>query len=1061
MFKQFTIKIFMILSFMISVNAYSQSNESDPLSRVRDLVNSDEIIFINSETLGGNPSNQNIKSRVFDIDLFQINPDTKLVPKPVQTDSIISGNKRMAVTSGNYLGEQFKHLVSAWTGLNNSITLMIPQINSGTFAWNAANRMTLNNTLLPSTRSPKLPVRLTSGNYYGDKKEEFVLGYVGLDSTVKLKMFTVNNSLVPVKGDSIGNEKMFFSTGAKLDAFDIVSGDFDGDGFQEIGLVFVKKNVSGWTVTVRIYDVNSSGNFISKGTATLFSQPSYNISNIQISISAKDFNYDAIDEIAAGYAFTHANIAQPGTYVDIVQIKDSLNTIIANSTRRATLDLVNESESRPFDISAGDLNGDGINDIAVGSRGNIYAYTVLNSTLVPQLRISGPSVNGWGSGSSEAIDISEKVMVAGDLDYNRKADIVCASNQFDLNTGDQFFNIYTYEVNDAFTAITLKARKQNYEPSNTNGNSGNLKHFALALGDFNGDRVRLGAANHFTKRLVKQPLVILNTPPIHFDKFESGSATYDLSGCFPNMNCGFTADYIQATTIDTTLSVEVHKDWGVDASLSGGGNFFGIGVQASIKTSYDEGFGNVQGSGSTIRVTEGRRAEGDDVTFSIVNDYDFYEYPVYDSLNVFRGNVLVVVPGATSKIWIESKDDDVIGNIYRPEHEVGNIFSYKDSVSLSEDTAQLIHQFNPQTVGSSGSSFTQLEIENFYSNGADTSRKIGVEVGGSLSAWGIEVGVNGRYSENQISSVTTKVNSSMLLRGDYGRLNPPFNLSQNTYYIIPYAYWAKNGALVYDYKVQINNNPNSFWNQNYGNKTDLAFALPWRLDPEKGYPLPNNDSTYIYRSKDVRISKIDPVPGDTVTITARVSNFGLQNITSNVMVRFYKGNPSEGGTQIGESTITGGIQSRRSKYASVNWTVPAATPGNARMYVVIDPNNTITNEVHEKNNKGWAPLSDYSLPVGISSNIENQIPERMELLQNYPNPFNPSTTISFRIKSNELVSLKIFDVTGREVQTLVNEKLNAGNYDFYWNASALTSGVYFYRLTAGSFIETKKLMLIK
>ena len=91
------------------------------------------------------------------------------------------------------------------------------------------------------------------------------MGYVGLDSTVKLKMFTVNNSLVPVKGDSIGNEKMFFSTGAKLDAFDIVSGDFDGDGFQEIGLVFVKKNVSGWTVTVRIYDVNSSGNFISKG----------------------------------------------------------------------------------------------------------------------------------------------------------------------------------------------------------------------------------------------------------------------------------------------------------------------------------------------------------------------------------------------------------------------------------------------------------------------------------------------------------------------------------------------------------------------------------------------------------------------------------------------------------------------------------------------------------------------------------------------------------------------------------------------------------------------------
>ena len=1057
MLKLFTIKFCMILSLMISANAYSQSNNSDPLGRVKDLVNSDEIILLNSQTLGSNPDNQNIKSRVFDIDLFQINPDTKLVPKPVQTDSIITGNKRMAVTTGNYLGEQFKHLVAAWAGANNSIKIMIPQINSGSLSWSSVNRYSLNNAMLPFTRSPKTQIRLTSGNYSGDKKEEFVLGYIGADSTVKLKMFTVNNSLVPVLGDSISNEKTVINSSG-LDAFDIVSGDFDGDGYQEIGLIFVKKNTSGWTVSVRIYDVSASGNFISKGTANLFSQPAYNITNIQISASAKDFNYDAVDEIAAGYAFTHANTSQPGTYIDMVQIKDSLNTIIANSTRRATLDLSNESESRPFDISAGDLNGDGINDIAVASRGNINAYTVVQSTLIPQLRISGPTVYGWESG---AVSYSERIMQAADLDYNRKADIVCVGNPYSVDNDNQFFNIYTYEVNDAFTAFTLKARKENYETVLLNGNMGNLRHFAIALGDFNGDRVRLGAANHFTKRLVKQPLVILNTPPVHFDKFESGSATYDLSGCFPAMNCGFSADYIQATTIDTTLSVEVHKDWGVDASLSGGGNFFGIGVQASIKTSYDEGFGNVQGSGSTIRVTEGRRAQGDDVTFNIVNDYDFYEYPVYDSLNVFRGNVLVVVPGATSKIWVESKDDYVIGNIYRPEHEVGNILSYKDSVSLSEDTAQLIYQFNPQTVGSSGSSFTQLELENFNSSGADTSRKIGVEVGGTLGGWGIEVGVNGRYSQNQISSVTTKVNSSMLLRGDYGRLNPPFNLSQNTYYIIPYAYWAKNGALVYDYKVQINNNPNSFWNQNYGNKTDPALALPWRLDPEKGYPLPGNDSTYRFRSKDVRISKIDPVPGDTVTISARVSNYGLLNITSNVLVRFYKGNPYEGGTPIGESTITGGIQSRRSKYASVNWTVPAATPGNERMFVVIDPNNTITNEVHEFNNRGWAPLSDYSLPVGISSNNETQIPEAMELLQNYPNPFNPSTTITFKIKTNEFVSLKIFDVTGREVQTLVNEKMNAGSYNYNWNASALTSGVYFYRLKAGSFIETKKLMLIK
>jgi hypothetical protein len=403
----------------------------------------------------------------------------------------------------------------------------------------------------------------------------------------------------------------------------------------------------------------------------------------------------------------------------------------------------------------------------------------------------------------------------------------------------------------------------------------------------------------------------------------------------------------------------------------------------------------------------------------------------------------------------------VIGNIYRPEHEVGNILSYKDTASLSEDTAQLIYSFNPQTVGSSGSSFTELNIDNFTSNGAETSRKVGLEVGGSIGGWGIEVGVNGRYSESQISSVTTKVSSSMLLRGDYGHLNPPFNLSQNTYYITPYSYWAKNGALVFDYKVNVNNNPNSFWNLNYGNKTDPSFSLPWRLDPEKGYPLPGNDSAYRFRSKDIRISRIAPVPGDTITITAKVSNYGLLNLASNVVVRFYKGNPYEGGTQIGQTTITGGIQSRRSKYASVPWTVPAATAGNTRIYAVIDPDNAITNEVHESNNRGWTSLSDFSVLTGLTSNNETQIPDKAELLQNFPNPFNPATMITFKTSAAGNVSLKIFDIAGREVKTLVNQKLNAGSYNINWNAADFTSGVYFYRLQSGNYVETKRMMLIK
>ena len=81
--------------------------------------------------------------------------------------------------------------------------------------------------------------------------------------------------------------------------------------------------------------------------------------------------------------------------------------------------------------------------------------------------------------------------------------------------------------------------------------------------------------------------------------------------------------------------------------------------------------------------------------------------------------------------------------------------------------------------------------------------------------------------------------------------------------------------------------------------------------------------------------------------------------------------------------------------------------------------------------------------------------------QNYPNPFNPSTIIKYSIPTTELVELKVFNVLGQEVASLVNEVKNAGVHYANFNASDLASGVYVYRINAGSFVSTKKMLLIK
>jgi hypothetical protein len=97
---------------------------------------------------------------------------------------------------------------------------------------------------------------------------------------------------------------------------------------------------------------------------------------------------------------------------------------------------------------------------------------------------------------------------------------------------------------------------------------------------------------------------------------------------------------------------------------------------------------------------------------------------------------------------------------------------------------------------------------------------------------------------------------------------------------------------------------------------------------------------------------------------------------------------------------------------------------------------------------------------------ESSAPENIELFQNYPNPFNPTTSIQYTVSSNQFVSLKVYDVLGNEVTTLLNKELSAGNYKLDFDASELASGIYFYKLMVGSpggqaFIKTNKMVLLR
>ncbi|MFH0736024.1 MAG: T9SS type A sorting domain-containing protein [bacterium] len=125
-----------------------------------------------------------------------------------------------------------------------------------------------------------------------------------------------------------------------------------------------------------------------------------------------------------------------------------------------------------------------------------------------------------------------------------------------------------------------------------------------------------------------------------------------------------------------------------------------------------------------------------------------------------------------------------------------------------------------------------------------------------------------------------------------------------------------------------------------------------------------------------------------------------------------------------------------------------------------DPLNSIT--IAKQNDLAAQRALDENFPfviVGVEDETNKNY--NFKLNQNYPNPFNPSTTISFGLQSKEFVTLKVYDVLGKEIALLVNEELNSGFYQRQFNGFSLSSGIYFYKLQAGNFCETRKLVLVK
>lgn len=943
----------------------TEDTSRDLLAGNYNLIKSSDLFFVWSDEFAGNNSYQKIyKVRPSDKapPIYQLNPQTK--ERESDANGAYGGRHTVAA-SGDFNNDGFDDVVIAWEGPNDSITIMVPQINRETLDWSQATRLEAGTTLHGQV------IRLATGDFDKDGEDEFALAYVQPDDRIRIELYDTNGTLIPQAAGSISNESVYQGVdGAK---FDLASGDFDGN--EDIELVLVGFDGAENHIFTRVYDISEGNSNIitanARTTISVASEFSSELGAIAVATSDLDNHPNNVrDEIVVGFSYYlgGGSLLQDAYYLYTLQANQNLDTLTFDQdSRMAKVERNIGGHPGPFDLTTGDLNGDGRDEIAMAEGFSVQVYDL--GTDEVQLRELPFRVLYGNTEIAKTREFSSNFIGIADVDSDTTEELIVASNYIndDLEGNvDQSlqFDVYSAELN-ASNQIRGSTRVASLTDERVDGmgNNSTGRHYALALGDFDGDGFRLGTPTYYETTDIVQPLVVLNAPPNHFDIFDDNAESFagppypqeayrDVNNCYnlPRRlvrSCVFSAQYFRSSTSVVGVTTQVKRDWSVsaEASLDIKGIF-----ETSLKGTYGEGFSRLEGSSTTITISEEVTARTDDQVYATVIDYDVWEYPIYVRDGSQEGTLLVVSPRRIKDEWFSTKSFNAVG--LETQHEIGNLLSYAEDIPRNPDVAEAfkasVYNLSDSTVKWS------LQIEDFTEEQVTRTKTAGLEAQASLGFKGLGLKVSGNYSREDLNTHTISAQETLKVEVELGRIN--LNIGNVRYAVEPYAYWSRTGPLVVDYAVRLETappgQPRTWWDVHYKDKPDPAFKLPWRYDPEKGFAL--SDPRQRFLNWEIVSEPRNPAANEQATLRVPVYNYSLRSV-SNVRVRFFQGDPASGGHVIGD-VVTGTIPPRGKEIVSLDWTVPSNAGRYISMYVQIDPDNSLT-EIHKNNNLSFNTIT--------------------------------------------------------------------------------------------------------
>jgi len=991
----------------------------------------------------------------------------------------VSGNRQMDVAAGYFTNGVYENVVASWEGPSQSIQLMIPHFDTTANAWSESSELTIPGPVVASGAQQRGRIYVRTGDFLRIGKDQFVLAFQGADSTIHLQVYNVDSNLVPHLIAAINDEKLLPSP-IDLARFSITTGDLNGDGKDEIVLDWIEQNYNGlnkWALYTKVYDVSGSS-ILPKARSIIFEEPTnYSIQAPNFGITAGQFKKNGENQVGIVCAANEQGGNNAYIFLYMLEATPDLSLLTYDPSMRDSIQIGTSGSINDFSIASGDLNGDARDELVYDLNGTIYVYSTddfLNLTY----RLS---MNGLSSGAEDEL-LSFDFLKIGDLNYDGSDDVVIEKDIYG-NGSNHWIGLTVYTISQNLTSHSIFSTIETDTSTDNGANS--YYTYALALGNFDGTRLTIGRPNHTVENNIVQPLVVLNTPPIHFDMLNG--TKYDLSDSFSGNTPSFYSTYETQQSSSTELKSHTHKDVSDAAGINLSGNVgetiqvaaepLGVGasVSASIATNFEIKVEETWGHSYSIDTSTtqktlldiGVTAKGDDQIYATTSSYDIWTYPVYignDTTSIVN-YINFTSPIKTVGAWFPSKT--YATNFYIPNHQVGNILSYFPSDSamnnpdIDSSIVSLTQSQGLPISGQSGSKW-DLDYSKYDQSSLDTTWNSGWDINYNFGAPAFSsVGNNAHFT-----TTTTTIMSGFDLRATFGTLVDSLG-NVAAYTVFPYAYRSKDGAIVINYAVDPviapPGQPQSWWQLEYGKYSDPTFILPWFYDLQKGILLTENAKRY--QTTDIFFNNYSPQTGDTVSITARVRNFSLLDTPAQVTVKFYIGDPDSGGTVItgingvDSTTTTSFIKERGWTDATMKWIVPPGLQQYPRIYAVLDPQNLVK-EIHEENNKGFAVLGIPSQVTGLVTTA-NVVPKNYILYQSYPNPFNPTTTIEYSIPNTSLVNITVYDILGRQVTELINKVQFAGKHQVLFNASNLASGIYFYQIHAGNFFQTKKMILLK